>query len=53
MIMSLGENVITYSVANIVAMATELYRVLFREMVKSEDGCKAVAVQVLLDLHIL
>ena len=37
MIMSLGENVITYSVANIVAMATELYRVLFREMVKSDD----------------
>ena len=43
MIMSLGENVITYSVANIVVMATELYRVLFREMVKSGgDGEKMV-----------
>ena len=34
--MSLGEHVITYSVANIISMTRELYRVMFREMAKQQ-----------------
>lgn len=34
--MSLGEHVITYSVANIISMTRELYRVMFREIAKQQ-----------------
>lgn len=51
--MSLGEHVITHSVANIISMTTELYRVMFREMAKLQgDDAQCQNRQAVLGVYI-